>query len=90
MSAFADVKDDKTLNEWLHETAFVTSTMSDPDEPQSFQEAWWDPDFISRENGERLFAWSSRRCWTLGCGDMKKEMTIQMTVDWLGVDGYLR
>ena len=49
MSAFGDVKDDKTLNEWLHEIAFVTSTMSDPDEPQSFQEAWWDPDLISRE-----------------------------------------
>ena len=49
MSAFADVRDDKTLNEWLHEIAFVTSTMSDPDEPQSFQEAWWDPDLISRE-----------------------------------------
>ena len=49
MSAFADVKDDKTLNEWLHEIAFVTSTMSDPDEPQSFQEAWWVADLISRE-----------------------------------------
>ena len=23
--------------------------MSDPDEPQSFQEAWWDPDLIARE-----------------------------------------
>ena len=49
MSVFADVKDDKTLNEWLHEIAFVTSTMSDPDEPQIFQEAWWDSDLISRE-----------------------------------------
>ena len=49
MSAFADVKDDKTLNEWIHEIAFVTCTMSDPDEPQSFQEAWWDHDLISRE-----------------------------------------
>ena len=49
MSAFADVKDDKTLNEWLDEIAFVTSTMSDPDEPQSFQEACWDPDLIARE-----------------------------------------
>ena len=49
MSAFADVKDDKTLNEWLHEIAFVTSTMSDTDEPQSFQEVWWDPDLIARE-----------------------------------------
>ena len=49
MSAFADDKDDKTLNEWLHEIAFVTSTMSGPDEPQSFQEAWWDPDLISRD-----------------------------------------
>ena len=48
MSAFADVKDEKTLNEWLHEIAFVTSTMSDPDEPQSFQEAWWDPDLVAR------------------------------------------
>ena len=37
MSAFADVKDEKTLNEWLHEIAFVTSTMSDHDEPQSFK-----------------------------------------------------
>ena len=23
--------------------------MSDPDEPQNFQEAWWDPDLIARE-----------------------------------------
>ena len=49
MSAFAGVKDTKTIKEWLHEMAFVTSTMSDPDEPQYFQEAWWDPDLISRE-----------------------------------------
>ena len=49
MSAFEDVKDEKTLNEWLYEIAFVTSTMSDPDEPKSFQEAWWDPDLIGRE-----------------------------------------
>ena len=69
MRASADVKDEKTLNEWLHEIAFVTSTMSDPDEPQSVQEAWWDPDLIAK-NGERLFTWSSRRCWTWVCGDM--------------------
>ena len=31
VSAFADVKEEKTLNEWLHEMAFVTRTMSDPD-----------------------------------------------------------
>ena len=49
MSAFADVKEGKTIIEWLHEIAFVTSTMSDPDEPQFFQEAWWDPDLIPRE-----------------------------------------
>ena len=48
MSAFADVKDEKTLNEWLHEIDFVTSTMSDPDEPQSFQEPRWDPDLVAR------------------------------------------
>ena len=49
MSAFADVKNEKILTEWLHEIAFVTSAMSDPDEPQSFQEAWWDPDLVARE-----------------------------------------
>ena len=49
MSAFADVNDEKTLNEWLHEIALVTNTMSDPDEPQSFQEAWWDPDLVARD-----------------------------------------
>ena len=49
MNAFADVKNGKTLNEWLHEIPFETSTMSEPDEPQMFQEAWWDPDLISRE-----------------------------------------
>ena len=49
MSAFADVKEEKTLNEWLHQIACVTSTMSDPEEPQSFQEAWWDPVLITRE-----------------------------------------
>ena len=48
MSAFTDVKDD-TLNEWLHEIAFMTRTMSDPDEPQSYQEAWWEPDLVSRD-----------------------------------------
>ena len=69
-SAFTDVKAEKTLNEWLQEIAFMTSTMSDPDEPQSFQEAWWDPDLIARENGERQFAWSPRRCWTGVYGDM--------------------
>ena len=37
MSAFADVKNEKTSNEWLHEIVFVTSTMSYPDEQQSFQ-----------------------------------------------------
>ena len=70
MSAFADVKDEKTLYEWLHEIAFKTRTMSDPDQPQSFQEARWDPDLVVRENGERLFTWSSRRCWTWLYGDM--------------------
>ena len=66
MSAFADVKDDKTLNEWLHEIAFVTSTMSDPDEPQSFQEAWWDPDLISREKGREAIRLEFKKMLDMG------------------------
>ena len=66
MSAFADVKDDKTLNEWLHEIAFVTSTMSDPDEPQSFQEAWWDPDLISREKWREAICLEFKKMMDMG------------------------
>ena len=43
------VKDEKTLKEWLHEIVFVTSTISYPDEQQSFQEAGWDPDLVARD-----------------------------------------
>ena len=66
MSAFADVKDDKTLNEWLHDIAFVTSTMSDPDEPQSFQEAWWDPDLISREKWREAICLEFKKMLDMG------------------------
>ena len=66
MSAFADAKDDKTLNEWLHEIAFVTSTMSDPDEPQSFQEAWWDPDLISGVKWREAFCLEFKKMLDMG------------------------
>ena len=66
MSAFADVKDEKTLNEWLHEIAFVTSTMSDPDEPQSFQEAWWDPDLIAREKWREAIHLEFKKMFNMG------------------------
>ena len=66
MSAFADVKDEKTLNEWLLEIAFVTSTMSDPDEPQSFQEAWWDPDLVAKEKWQEATHLEFKRMLDMG------------------------
>ena len=66
MSAFADVKDEKTLNEWLHEIAFMTSTMSDPDEPQSFQEAWWDADLVARENWQEAIHLEFKKMLDMG------------------------
>ena len=66
MSAFADVKDDKTLNEWLNETAFVTSTMSDTDEPQSFQEALSDPDLISRKKWREAICLEFKKMLDMG------------------------
>ena len=66
MSAFTDVNDDKTLYEWLHEIAFVTSTMSDPDEPQSFQEAWWDPDLISRDKWREAICLEIKKMLDMG------------------------
>ena len=66
MSAFADVKDDKTLNERFHEIAFVTSTRSDPDEPQSFKEAWWDTDLISREKWREAICLEFKKMMDMG------------------------
>ena len=66
MSAFADVKDDKTLNVWLHEIAFLTSTISDPDEPQSFQEAWCDPDLIAREEWREAICLEFKKMLDMG------------------------
>ena len=66
MSAFTDVKDDKTLNEWLHEIDFVTSTISDPDEPQGFEEAWWDPDLLSREKWRETIHLKFKKMFDMG------------------------
>ena len=70
MNAFSDVKDENTLNKWLHEIAFVTSTMSDPDEPQSFKEAWWDADLIARKNSREAIHLEFTKCWTWVYGSM--------------------
>ena len=66
MNAFADAKDDKTLNEWLHEIDFVIYTMSDPDKPQSFKEAWWDPDLISREKWREAICLEFKKMLDMG------------------------
>ena len=81
MSAFADVKDDKTLNEWLHKIAFVTSTMSDPDEPQSFQEGLGgDPDLISREKWREAIRLEFKKMLDMGVWrHVKRNGPSQMT-----------
>ena len=90
MSAFADVKDDKSFNEWLHEIAFVTSAMSDHDEPQSFQEAWWDPDLISREKWREAIRLEFKKMLDMGVWRHVKRNDRPNDRDWLGVDGYVR
>ena len=49
MAEFANIKIVTNINEWLNEIAFVTSKISDPIEPQTFQQAWWHPDLTARE-----------------------------------------
>ena len=49
LAGFADVKPGSNLHECLDEIAFVTSVMSDPSEPQTFQQAWWHPDLETRD-----------------------------------------
>ena len=49
MAGFADIKIRNNLNEWLNEIAFITNEMSNPTEPQTFQQAWWHPNPTARE-----------------------------------------
>ena len=49
VAGFADIKTGTNLNEWLNEIAFVTNEMSNPMEPQTFQQACWHPNPTARE-----------------------------------------
>ena len=71
----------KTLKEWLHEIAFVTSTSSDPDEPQSFQEAWWDPDLIAREKLQEAIHLEFKKMLDMGVWRHVKRRNSPQTVD---------
>ena len=39
--SFANIQYGNNEQEWLEDVAFVTGTMCDPNEPQTFQQAWW-------------------------------------------------
>ena len=49
VASFADIKYGNNIQEWLKDVAFVIGTMCDPNEPQTFQQAWWNPDKNARE-----------------------------------------
>ena len=49
IAGFSDDKTGSNLHEWLNEIAFVASEMSNPSEPQTFQQAWCHPDLEARE-----------------------------------------
>ena len=40
--------------------------MADPDEPQSFQEAWWDPDLIAREKWQEAIHLEFKKMLDMG------------------------
>ena len=40
--------------------------MSDPDEPQSFQEAWWDPDLGTREKWQEAICLEFKKMLDMG------------------------
>ena len=49
LAGFTDLKIGTNLNERLNEITFLTSEMSDPTDPQTFQQAWWHLDLTARE-----------------------------------------
>ena len=52
VSAFADVKKENTLNEWLHEIAF--------------EDSWWDPDLIAREKWQEVIHLEFKKMLDMG------------------------
>ena len=51
VASFTDMKYGNNVQDWHEDIAFVTGTMCDPNEPQTFQQAWWNPDKNAWENG---------------------------------------
>ena len=51
VASFTDMKYGNNVQDWHEDVAFVTSTMCDPNEPQTFQQAWWNPEKNAWENG---------------------------------------
>ena len=49
MVSFANIQYGNNTQEWLKDVAFVTGTMCDPNEPQTFQQAWWNSDKTARD-----------------------------------------
>ena len=47
--SFANIQYGNNTQEWLKDVAFVTGTMCDPNEPQTFQQAWWNSDKTARD-----------------------------------------
>ena len=50
MVSFANIQYGNNSQEWLEDVAFVTGTMCDPNEHQTFQQALWNSDKSAREN----------------------------------------
>ena len=49
VASFANIRYGNNTQEWLKDVAFITGTMCDPNEPQTFQQAWWNLDKDARE-----------------------------------------
>ena len=49
MVSFTNIQYRNNTQEWLEDVAFVTGTMCVPNEPQTFQQAWWNSDKDARE-----------------------------------------
>ena len=50
VESFPDIKYENNIQEWLEDTTFVAFTMCDPNEPQTFQQTWWNPDKMQEKN----------------------------------------
>ena len=79
---------DLTMEDWIHETCFISAVTSGPSEPKTFQEAWHSPVKEERENWQKAIRKEIKSMINRGFGERLRKRIYQATEDSLEISGF--